>query len=1099
MSNDCGCCTVVSAEAQTENRPWLSAVAYRIGTFASFRQALIDELSHTPELAGLSARVSDDYTVTAIELWAAVADVLTFYQERIANEAFLRTATLRDSVLRLVRLIDYQLATGAAATTQLAFTLEAGARALIPVGTRTQSVPGEGEKPQKFETLAAFVADARFNKLRLEANAVKASPTSKGATHAIVAPDADAVANAATLATGDRVLLYAPTALEELTVRDVKSADDLLTVRWQAPIAGNAFDSAFDGGNPQCRAIRLGRSVHLFGYDAPEFVVVSALKTAGDPKTAVLVQATTDFTISAADILASRISLDARHAGITHGSVVLAVASSATGTVALPFVVATSAERLVIRTATGVAPVVTANAQSGTVTQLTLTPFSTPVAYSLASLLPAGADIRNIVIHELIGDPLRFWPYEYPNIVASSDVYVSGRRNGWSSIEVGRTIERGKYKPGTSLDAGDLEVPRAVLVTDANGGAPVGATIAAAALTGLDISVQPTATDANTIRRLGLASDQAVAITALVSASLTAPVKLAPAAPRELLVSFGTLPPQTIALGAALPSSPTLAQIAAAMETAIRGALPSTPSFAHARVFVASPNALAVTSGVASDHVSLAPSASDTDTVVALGFDSARVRWLDGLLSGKITSFGALIVGSARVRSGIDQPVDLAFGGAPASVAQLAGLLAAQWPCIAIARDDGRYLLLPLVPAQEPRSFVHLSLALDTAVVLDASSAVLLGNVASASHGETVHNEVVGDGDASQSFQKFTLRKKPLTYTPSAVPGGVSSSLTLLVNGVRWSERPTLFGAGRNEQIYITRTADDGTTSVQFGDGVTGARLPSGRQNIVAKYRQGLGVAGRVGASKISTLLDRPTGVKSVINPLAADGGADPETMARARGAAPGTVRTFGRAVSLRDFEDSALMAGEVAKATATWVWAGERRAIHLTIAAQGGAVFSANGMQRIVATLLTERDPNHKLLIANYSAVAVLIDATILVDDRYVAVEVLAAARAAMLADMSFDNRRFAQPVYLSEVFAVLQNVAGVVAVDVNTLDLKSSDIGFRAAHGIVAAAGQLQPQLVMLPARPAGIGVVLPAELAWLEVPAQDLVLHATGGLAL
>ena len=67
MSNDCGCCTVVSSDTRTENRPWLSAVAYRIGTFATFRKAIVDELSHTPELAGLSARVSDDYTIMAIE------------------------------------------------------------------------------------------------------------------------------------------------------------------------------------------------------------------------------------------------------------------------------------------------------------------------------------------------------------------------------------------------------------------------------------------------------------------------------------------------------------------------------------------------------------------------------------------------------------------------------------------------------------------------------------------------------------------------------------------------------------------------------------------------------------------------------------------------------------------------------------------------------------------------------------------------------------------------------------------------------------------------------------------------------------------------
>ena len=255
---------------------------------------------------------------------------------------------------------------------------------------------------------------------------------------------------------------------------------------------------------------------------------------------------------------------------------------------------------------------------------------------------------------------------------------------------------------------------------------------------------------------------------------------------------------------------------------------------------------------------------------------------------------------------------------------------------------------------------------------------------------------------------------------------------------MKWREVASLYGTAPSDQVYVTRVADDGTLSVQFGDGATGARTPTGRQNIVATYRQGIGLAGRVGAGKLTNLLDRPTGVKNVTNPLAADGGADPETMTRAREAAPGTVRTFGRAISLRISKTRSLMGGEVAKAKATWVWNGERRAIHLTVAAQGGGTFSAAGLHRIAATLAAERDPNHRLLIDNYTPVAVLVTASLIVDDRYVATDVLAAARAALLDDLSFARRDFAQPVYLSDIYAVLQGVAGVVGVDVDTLDLK-------------------------------------------------------------
>jgi hypothetical protein len=45
----------------------------------------------------------------------------------------------------------------------------------------------------------------------------------------------------------------------------------------------------------------------------------------------------------------------------------------------------------------------------------------------------------------------------------------------------------------------------------------------------------------------------------------------------------------------------------------------------------------------------------------------------------------------------------------------------------------------------------------------------------------------------------------------------------------------------------------------------------------------------------------------------------------------------------------------------------------------------------------------------------------------------------------------------------------------------------------------GQPQPRLLMLPARPLGtLGAVLPAELASVEVPAQDVTLRASGGLS-
>ena len=150
-----------------ENRPGLGALAYRVGHWASFREAMVESLARAESLAGLTTRRSDDHAITLLELWAAVGDVLTFYGERYANEAFLRTATRPESVQRLAALLGYRLAPGAAALAKLTFTIEDGKAVALPAGLRVRSLPGPGEQAQVFETLAPLQADARLNRLRV--------------------------------------------------------------------------------------------------------------------------------------------------------------------------------------------------------------------------------------------------------------------------------------------------------------------------------------------------------------------------------------------------------------------------------------------------------------------------------------------------------------------------------------------------------------------------------------------------------------------------------------------------------------------------------------------------------------------------------------------------------------------------------------------------------------------------------------------------------------------------------------------------------------------------------------------------------------------
>jgi hypothetical protein len=177
MSNgeQCGCCAGIKVLTPVDelNPPGQTTLHYRVGTHGRFRESQLARLSGQPQLLGLSTRDADDPALALLDAWAGVLDVLSFYQERIANEGFLRTATERRSVLELGRSIGYELHPGVAASTFLAFSLEtapgAPLIARIDAGNKSQSIPGQDEQAQVFETLEPLYARAAWNALRLQA------------------------------------------------------------------------------------------------------------------------------------------------------------------------------------------------------------------------------------------------------------------------------------------------------------------------------------------------------------------------------------------------------------------------------------------------------------------------------------------------------------------------------------------------------------------------------------------------------------------------------------------------------------------------------------------------------------------------------------------------------------------------------------------------------------------------------------------------------------------------------------------------------------------------------------------------------------------
>jgi len=226
-------------------------------------------------------------------------------------------------------------------------------------------------------------------------------------------------------------------------------------------------------------------------------------------------------------------------------------------------------------------------------------------------------------------------------------------------VEVGRTIEKGAYKPGTLIDRKDFAVGRAVLLTDAAGGEPIAATVSAAEILGSGVSLAVAESDLTTLGQIGFAPDQAIPVTVIASAPL-GPTVTFPNTRRELTVTIGGFPTQTIALDPLLVGTGDIADVAVALQAAIRSSLPGAATFAHALVWVisevwppSSDASLVVAPGVPGDEVSFGPSTNDAATVVALGLDPPRARFLDGWMSAPIgpLATGGAMTGFVRVRS----------------------------------------------------------------------------------------------------------------------------------------------------------------------------------------------------------------------------------------------------------------------------------------------------------------------------------------------------------------------------------------------------------------------------------------------------------------
>jgi hypothetical protein len=399
----------------------------------------------------------------------------------------------------------------------------------------------------------------------------------------------------------------------------------------------------------------------------------------------------------------------------------------------------------------------------------------------------------------------------------------------------------------------------------------------------------------------------------------------------------------------------------------------------------------------------------------------------------------------------------------------------------------------------DPYPYTRIHLASELLNCYDRTATTVNANVGLATQGMSV-SEILGSGSAVMPNQEFSLKQTPLTFVQAPTPSGSQSTLQVTVNSVTWNEVPSLYQQVPSSPVFATLNQPGGHTDILFGDGVEGATLPTGQNNIQAHYRVGSGLSGNVGAGSIITLVDRPLGVSGVNNPQAATGGQDAQSVNDIRANAPLSVLTLGRAVSIADYQNYATSFAGVAKAYAIWIPSGPGRGVFITVAGAGGSALPPGNptLDNLITSLHKYGNPLIPIHAVSFLETLFGLHADLKYDPAYDSATVKAAVLDMLRQSYSFQARGFGQGVSSDEVAALIQGVPGVVAVNVTNLKVgatsKAGDIS--AGAWSVSAYNSWLSQQVFL-TRPHSdsstrICPYLPiADLDALPLPAEILVL--------
>lgn len=1063
----CGCCEGIEAltPLPTANRPGLPALRYRVGTHSTFLETMLAGLSsHRLDsdrrpLQRLTTRSPDDPSIALLDGWAIVADVLTFYQERIANEGYLLTATERRSILELARLMGHRLRPGVAAGVYLALTLEQGYEIEVPAGTRAQSVPDPGTLPVVFETTEPLPARTSWNAIPARQTRPSFLQPSATFTGTRTFHARGVVTN---MKPNDTVLFGCGDVQQPYTIQTVTADADAGTTRvTYLPFRAASSDGTPDNGGPQLAAnggtrgpalTRLAAVVEALRKD-PSLPPASRFQLARSPERTY--NAAADLGPQLLTRLDPRLEatlyaayagapVTARPEGLCHVEAMRVRAA--------PFG-HNAPQELVYRDNVLVGRREWALAELGGTARLNLT--STDVEQTVVAAFEGHHDLATTVnplrieaaldygtgvfgpsgtvdLRDLI-EPDRD-PFGEDDPVFTTSLTLD--QDGAHVVEV-RVAYEGSFSEGAYDDARLLHVDLTFKGPSGHATSvrilPSEPIIDVAATGRLRVSV-----DDDPLRQISFNNPIVETIgNRTVTISLDGGLEVSHRTPglateeQFRTVSLDTIYDKITAGGRIVVDRLDHAHEVFTVErvrTVSRAdygiSARVTQLVLHRPWLTSDDTSLAVlratTVHAQSEQLELAEEPIEGD----VAGDEIE---LDGLYDGLQAGRWLVVTGErSDVRGAGGQPVEGVDGS---ELVMLAGVV---HDVQTVEDADGDEIELPTDTLH-----TRLLLSEPLAYSYKRDAVRINANVVAATHGET-RTEVLGGGDGTRGSQQFTLKQRPLTFVPATTPEGVESTLDVRVDDVRWPEHETLSRLHGRERGYETRTDDDGTVTVVFGDGTHGTRLPTGVENVTAVYRSGTGRTGNVAAGRISVLATRPLGVKAVVNPQRASGGADPESRDQARRTVALGVLALDRLVSVQDYAGYTRIFAGIGKAAAVRLSDGRRQIVHLTIAGAADAPVDPGSdlYRNLLLALDRFGDPNVALRVALREAVFLVLSARVKVLDDHLWDDVEPRIRAALLDTFGFDRRELGQDVQLSEAISVIQGIDGIDYVDVDLLD---------------------------------------------------------------